>query len=151
MFFSLRQDPELLEKLKEQLFKMWGDLEELKAAQAKGEGKKPRDPLQCSDAEPSGTPMQVDDQPNPDSDSENENLPARAEKLGSTCGTTESVMLDAAVAQVSDGRTTPNNKPFLCCIEQYVIKIDEPDPTKADALGGKRWQRMFGMFETQIL
>lgn len=44
----------------------------------------------------------------------------------------------------------PANRPFACCIRQYGVKLSEPDDTKADAGPGKRWQRMYGLFGTQI-
>ncbi|KAF5025898.1 hypothetical protein F66182_2017 [Fusarium sp. NRRL 66182] len=42
------------------------------------------------------------------------------------------------------------NRPFSCCIQQYGIKVAEPDPAKANAGEGKRWQRMFRLFGTMI-
>ncbi|KAJ6785819.1 hypothetical protein PWT90_06038 [Aphanocladium album] len=42
------------------------------------------------------------------------------------------------------------NLPFSCCIKQYGMKRDEADEAKADAGQGKRWQRMYALFGTQI-
>ncbi|KAM3512831.1 hypothetical protein MY11210_003536 [Beauveria gryllotalpidicola] len=44
----------------------------------------------------------------------------------------------------------PTNLPFTCCIKQYGVKLREADEAKADAGEGKRWQRMYGLFGTQI-
>lgn len=42
------------------------------------------------------------------------------------------------------------NKPFACCIRQYGVRKEEPDPALADAGPGQRWQRVFGLFGTKI-
>ncbi|OAA77552.1 telomere-binding alpha subunit central domain protein [Akanthomyces lecanii RCEF 1005] len=44
----------------------------------------------------------------------------------------------------------PANRPFSCCIKQYGVKMREADEAKADAGEGRRWQRMYGLFGTQI-
>ncbi|KAH8715117.1 Protection of telomeres protein 1 [Beauveria bassiana] len=44
----------------------------------------------------------------------------------------------------------PTNIPFTCCIKQYGVRLREADEGKADAGEGKRWQRMYGLFGTQI-
>ncbi|KAM3508872.1 hypothetical protein MY10362_000923 [Beauveria mimosiformis] len=44
----------------------------------------------------------------------------------------------------------PTNLPFTCCIKQYGVTLREADEGKADAGEGKRWQRMYGLFGTQI-
>lgn len=44
----------------------------------------------------------------------------------------------------------PANRPFACCIRQYGVMMDEDDESKADAGEGRRWQRMYGLFGTQI-
>jgi protection of telomeres protein 1 len=43
------------------------------------------------------------------------------------------------------------NKAFTCCIQQYGVKVHEDDAAKANAGIGKRWQRVFGLFGTQIV
>lgn len=48
------------------------------------------------------------------------------------------------------GRLMPANLPFSCCIKQYGVKKREADEAKADAGEGRRWQRMYGLFGTQI-
>jgi protection-of-telomeres protein 1 len=42
------------------------------------------------------------------------------------------------------------NKAFTCCIKQYGIKVGEDEPSMANAGNGKRWERRFGLFGTQI-
>jgi protection-of-telomeres protein 1 len=42
------------------------------------------------------------------------------------------------------------NKAFTCCIKQYGVKVNEDNPALANAGEGKRWERRFGMFGTQI-
>ncbi|KAK2000357.1 telomere-binding alpha subunit central domain-containing protein [Colletotrichum falcatum] len=43
-----------------------------------------------------------------------------------------------------------SNRPFTCCIHQYGIQVKESNPAKANAGGGNRWMRMFGLFGTKI-
>lgn len=43
------------------------------------------------------------------------------------------------------------NKAFTCCIKQYGAKVDEDDPSLANAGNGKRWERKFGLFDTRIV
>ncbi|QUC18856.1 uncharacterized protein UV8b_03097 [Ustilaginoidea virens] len=43
-----------------------------------------------------------------------------------------------------------SNRPFACCIRQYGVRVKEDDEGRADAGGGGRWQRMFGLFGTRI-
>ncbi len=42
------------------------------------------------------------------------------------------------------------NKGFTCCIQEYGINVPAKSPTMADAGGGMRWKRMFGLFGTTI-
>lgn len=57
-------------------------------------------------------------------------------------------------AAASEGNGEPpvavKNKGFTCCIQQYGVKVHEDDELKANAGGGKRWQRMYGLFGTMI-
>ncbi|KAM0235797.1 hypothetical protein ACHAPO_005583 [Fusarium lateritium] len=50
----------------------------------------------------------------------------------------------------NESKTQLTNRSFPCCIQQYGIKVTEPDPSKASAGDGKRWQRMFRLFGTMI-
>ncbi|CAF3443304.1 unnamed protein product [Fusarium graminearum] len=50
----------------------------------------------------------------------------------------------------NESKTKLTNRSFSCCIQQYGIKVTEPDPTKAREGDGKRWQRMFRLFGTMI-
>jgi protection of telomeres protein 1 len=43
-----------------------------------------------------------------------------------------------------------SNKPFMCCIQQYGVRLPEEDPRKAVAGAGRTWQRTFAMFGTKI-
>ncbi|KAJ3497680.1 hypothetical protein NLG97_g1712 [Lecanicillium saksenae] len=52
--------------------------------------------------------------------------------------------------EAAAGVVAPSNLPFSCCIKQYGMKMNEADKGKADAGEGKRWQRMYGLFGTQI-
>lgn len=44
-----------------------------------------------------------------------------------------------------------SNKAFTCYIKQYGVKVKEDDPDLANAGEGKRWERKFGLFGTQIV
>ncbi|KAF4968904.1 hypothetical protein FSARC_3776 [Fusarium sarcochroum] len=49
------------------------------------------------------------------------------------------------------GKAQLSNRAFPCCIQQYGIKVPEPNQSKADAGDGKRWQRMFRLFGARIV
>ncbi|KAF4622796.1 hypothetical protein G7Y89_g14229 [Cudoniella acicularis] len=162
---SLRRDKQLLSQLREQLFKLWGDLEERKSNQLVLEERKADIPAStmATAVSWSSSPLRAGEQPDAD-DSDVEN----AQSYGRTSGTRQSggsvlkerdTNVKLTVNQVAAGKTSPGpdstmapkNKPFTCCIKQYGTKVDEADRTKADAGDGKRWQRMFGIFDTQIM
>lgn len=52
--------------------------------------------------------------------------------------------------QTSSAGLVIKNKAFTCCIKQYGVKVDENDARLANAGDGKRWERRFGLFGTQI-
>ncbi|KAH6686162.1 hypothetical protein F5X68DRAFT_240465 [Plectosphaerella plurivora] len=106
---DLRDNPNKLSLLRERLFLLWGNLEEIKTLKQQREKDKRR---------------KVHDMP-PDSS-------------------------DAEAAPKDNGSFVLNNRPFSCCIRQYGIKTDEPNPLNADAGKGQKWKRMFGLFGTKI-
>ncbi|KAI1812241.1 hypothetical protein GGS20DRAFT_40446 [Poronia punctata] len=113
---DLREDAETLNALREQLFKLWGNLEEVKLQQEQHQIKN-RKRVAAGEPPPSS--------------------PAR-ENLGSRNGEG-----DDTVVPIS-------NKPFICCIRQYGVRVREPDLLRADAGEGRRWTRVFGIFGTRI-
>jgi protection-of-telomeres protein 1 len=161
-FASLRADPNLLSQVKEQLFKLWGDLEEQKSEelQQQSKGNKNMPPSSIDSQFPVSKPTRkAGDMPDADSDGENErsfSKPSKKKSKNSVLTerdsniTTSSAGL-ASKPYTSDAKLAPKNKSFKCCIKQYGVKVDEHDPAKADAGDGQRWQRMFGLFNTQIL
>lgn len=60
-------------------------------------------------------------------------------------------LTNSTTAGKSDTATVPKNKAFTCCIKGYAYKVNEDDPREADAGPGQRWQRMFGLFGTNII
>ncbi|EKD19970.1 uncharacterized protein L3040_002351 [Drepanopeziza brunnea f. sp. 'multigermtubi'] len=146
---NLRKEPDLLAALKEQLFKLWGDLEEQKSAALPPQStanKKTPSPIDSTAKSPASN---IYAQPDLDSDSETEEavskppiLEKKLSALNDQNGNTPS--------DVSNG-LKPKNKAFTCCIQQYGIKEPEKDRSKANAGDGRRWQRIFGLFGTQIL
>ena len=155
----------MLAKVKEQLFKLWGDLEETKAKRllsGKPTKSKPTTSFKAERSSPSLC-RKAGDQPDLHSGSESEN--GRKGKKSSISKRKDHVLQERnsntasniyGIAELeccdkSNIALLPNNKPFLCCIRQYGVTLDEEDPTKANAGKGKRWQRVFGLFNTQIL
>ncbi|KAI6715797.1 hypothetical protein PZA11_006100 [Diplocarpon coronariae] len=134
---NLRKDHNLLIALKEQLFKLWGDLEEQKSEMLP--------PLEVKDTPTPSSfesttdilPRKIGAQPDVDSEAEDEN-----DSPDTGVGTSDKQTLVGL---------NPKNKAFTCCIRQYGIKEAEEDPAKANAGNGRRWQRMFGLFGTQIM
>ncbi|PMD41228.1 hypothetical protein L207DRAFT_511146 [Hyaloscypha variabilis F] len=151
---NLRQDPELLGLVKEQLFKLWGDLEELKSA--KMEKDVPQSSL-ASDLPTSSPLRKAGAMPDADSDVENEpsqpksKTNSKSSVLAERDSNTSKSQIASGKAEKSNANLAPKNKAFTCCIKQYGVKVDEEEPAKADAGNGKRWQRMFGLFGTSIV
>lgn len=152
VLLSLRQDPVLLSQLKEQLFKLWGDLEENKSALL------PKSQSRISRETPSSTastemsmsspPQKARDMPDlEDSDAEDQAfLQSPLLKQPEPSSLEE----HNPIQNKLDPQARPKNKAFPCCIKQYGVKVDEPDPAKANARNGQRWQRMFALFGTHI-
>lgn len=136
---------------------MWGDLEEQKSALARAKG--PKAPI-----EPKSSPPQIQmpgDQPPVDSDDEDENSHSRTKQQaktvnGSTLSERDSnITTKEQVSADGDPKSSTElqvkNKGFTCCIKQYGVKVKEKDPVLANAGNGKRWERRFGLFGTQIV
>jgi hypothetical protein len=96
----------------------------------------------------------------PDADSDVENEPPQpksAKKSSKSAVLTErgpNISKSGIVAGTADNSGPSlevKNKVFTCCIRQYGVKVDEDDPSKANAGDGKRWQRAFGLFGTHIV
>lgn len=161
-FVSLRADQKLLSQVKEQLFKLWGDLEEQKSEKLRQQSKGKMDvpPSSIESEFPVLEPTRkAGEMPDADSDSENERSYSNSSKKKSNNSvlterdsniSTSGVGL-ASNLDTSDAKFAPKNKAFTCCIKQYGVKVDEDDPAKADAGGEHRWQRMFGLCNTQIM
>jgi protection of telomeres protein 1 len=139
---------------------LWGDLEEQKSAFARPMDSKAQI---VSPMEPKSSPppnRKPGDQPPIDSDDEDENHRRQAKpKLKSintgilserdlNVGTKGQTAVDAK--QQSSAELQIKNKAFTCCIKQYGVKVDEGDPSLANAGNGKRWERRFGLFGTKI-
>jgi len=150
-----------LNALREQLFKLWGDLEEQKSAMLKKQAKETEGALPPSsfDITPSSPPVLPGAQPDVDSDSDLDDLGynSRNPKLKPTAlveRTANSTTMIQGSQKVGSQPGTvlkPNNRTFTCCIRQYGVLVDEKDAFKANAGKGKRWQRKFGLFGTTII
>jgi protection-of-telomeres protein 1 len=153
---SLRANPELLGQVKEQLFKLWGDLEERKSEVLRQHSKKEDISPSSLESEFSTSTRRAGEMPDADSDVEYQS-PATSKK------TSHSPVLperdpNISISGIVDGKAEnleakleAKNKAFTCCIQQYGVKVDEDDAAKANAGDGKRWQRVFGLFGTQIV
>ncbi|KAM0324188.1 hypothetical protein ACHAQA_008382 [Verticillium albo-atrum] len=123
---DLRKTPEALSRLRDRLFTLWGDLEELKVKQLK-EGKGI-----------TGAPKTTEGPP-PDSSDAKDSEPLPKERT----------LPDDGQGHPKPG-TSASNRPFSCCLRQYGVRVSEPNPDKANAGGGKRWERAFGLFGTKV-
>ncbi|GAW16972.1 hypothetical protein ANO14919_064210 [Xylariales sp. No.14919] len=118
---DLREDPGVLHALREQLFKLWGNLEEIKLQEQKRQITNQR--RVAAKQPPPSSPANIDN-----------------EHPRGISG-----------ARDKDQNTTKlSNKPFSCCIRQYGVRMREADPDKANAGEGSRWTRVFGLFGTRI-
>ncbi|KAK0124218.1 hypothetical protein ONS95_009195 [Cadophora gregata] len=151
---NLRRNPDLLARLKEQLFKLWGDLEEQKSELLRLHGSKVETLLPSSFESSTTPPRDIGQQPDVDSDSESDRLQSKTWKgKGKDKKRGMGDVLPPG-ASASDGELSnllPRNKAFTCCIQQYGVKTAEDDPAKANAGDGRRWQRVFALFGTNIL
>ncbi|RFU30763.1 hypothetical protein B7463_g5584, partial [Scytalidium lignicola] len=172
---NLRTNPGVLSKLKEQLFKLWGSLEEQKSSSLQQKSKSSNllnPPTQQPPSQSSylDSPASSPPRPKPgaqpnlySSDAEDNPPPVKSSVLAErdvnviTMSNTN-IKTTEFLAQQSEtpdtdkaGPPAVRNRPFTCCIQQYGIKVDESDVKKADAGPGKRWERRFGIFGTTIL
>ncbi|KAK3491302.1 hypothetical protein B0T13DRAFT_519019 [Neurospora crassa] len=144
---NLRRDPHTLATLRERMFTLWGNLEELKADKAREAAKKreERDEGKGEDEDINGngritkkrkgkkatTVAQLENLKPPLEDSDGEQQQQQP--------------------QQNQGEEELSNKPFSCCLKQYGVRVPEDDdglPKTDGAAGG--WVRVFGMFGTKI-
>ncbi|EPE33636.1 Nucleic acid-binding protein [Glarea lozoyensis ATCC 20868] len=151
---NLRLNPQLVQNLRNQLFHLWGDLEERIAAGLPREDDDIPPSTDESFLSATSQTRRAGDQPDAD-DSDNEldtttNTPLSAQS-GAATGQTSTDPVTAHIS-TNEGKSdvAPRNKPFTCCIQQYGIQLSEKDPSKANAGNGKRWQRIFGIHGTTI-
>ncbi|KAL2753904.1 hypothetical protein ACRALDRAFT_2028444 [Sodiomyces alcalophilus JCM 7366] len=121
---DLRSRQDTLASLRERMFTLWGNLEEVKAVKSKERRKR------------GGVAAPIDRPPLDSSDAE--------------AGTRTNVRRVGDGTLQSDTGRAVSNRPFSCCIQQYGIKVDEPNPTNANAGEGKRWERVFALFGTKV-
>jgi protection of telomeres protein 1 len=112
---------EALGRLREQMFKLWGDLEERKV-DLEARKRERMDRIRRGVPPPSSGAGTGDD---------------GTEGVGETAGDSLSL-----------GKIS--NKPFACCIQQYGVKVEAEEGEENNAGKGKRWQRVFGLFGTKI-
>ncbi|ROT40866.1 hypothetical protein SODALDRAFT_349012 [Sodiomyces alkalinus F11] len=122
---DLRYHRDTLASLRERMFTLWGNLEEVKGTRSRKKRRRggatgpiDRPPLDSSDVEAGARTTSV--RPSDDAASQS--------------GISQAI----------------SNRPFSCCIQQYGIKVDEPNPTNANAGEGKRWERVFSLFGTKV-
>lgn len=134
---NLRRDPHTLATLRERMFTIWGNLEELKAAKARAAAAKKKERAEREGAKKhKGKRIPLDKLKPPLEDSDGE-----SEKQQD--GVTEE--------QIS-------NKPFSCCLKQYGVRVGSEDDDglpKMDSINGPTgpgggWVRVFGLFGTKI-
>jgi protection-of-telomeres protein 1 len=153
---SLRANPQLLSQVKEQLFKLWGDLEERKSEMLRQQSKKEDIPSSSLESEFSVSARRAGEMPDADSDVEHESS-ATSKKTSHSSVLPErdqNIPISGIVGAKTENlesKLAAKNKAFTCCIQQYGVKVDEDDSAKANAGNGKRWQRVFGLFGTQIV
>ncbi|KAK1779043.1 hypothetical protein QBC45DRAFT_412564 [Copromyces sp. CBS 386.78] len=127
---NLRRDPHTLATLRERMFTLWGNLEELKAAKARAAKQK--------------------------EEAEDGNGRTKRHKGKTTVVQLEKLkppLEDSDGEQQQDqGEEEISNKPFSCCLKQYGVRLPEDDnglPKTDDGPKGG-WVRVFGMFGTKI-
>lgn len=147
----------MLQNLKDQLFKLWGELEEQKSAllqQAKKNIKPPPSLEPPSSFDSSSSPSKILEQPPLDDSDDERSISKRnqssslKERNGNSIMGTEND--DQAEQEKSPSQIKVRNKPFTCCIAQFGGIVKEEDPSKADAGKGKRYEARFRLFGTQI-
>lgn len=146
-----------MRKLKDQLFNLWGELEETKSAEL-GQDARETKHFRPSSASSilSSPPQRYGQQPDADSDDEMVDNERADDEMVDDDSTPRALEERDPNNQMKNDNITamkiePKNKAFTCCIKQYGIKVEENDPTKANAGNGQRWERRFGLFGTKIL
>ena len=119
---DLRRDPDVLNSLREQLFRLWGNLEELKLQEQNCQITTRQ--RVAANLPPPSSPMDIGHQ--------------HAQQK-----------MDDAKSKGYSG-VGLSNKPFSCCIQQAGVKLREPNSLLADAGEGRRWQRVYYLFGTKI-
>ncbi|KAI0434527.1 hypothetical protein F5Y09DRAFT_295718 [Xylaria sp. FL1042] len=119
---DLREHTNILRSLREQLFKLWGNLEELKLREQQRQITNQR--RVAANQPPPSSPMDIDNE--------------------------EQQRNNNSIKKQTRNATKLSNKPFSCCIRQYGVSVREPDPQQADAGEDRRWVRVFGLFGTKI-
>lgn len=103
--------------LREQMFKLWGDLQERK--------------------------VDLEARKREQKDRIRRNMPPPSSGAGEGEAEEDPAGHSSGLGQIS-------NKPFACCIQQYGVKVEAEEGEEDNAGGGKRWQRVFGLFGTKI-
>lgn len=111
----------VLENLREQMFTLWGNLEECKSRKEATRKKFADKPLGA---------------PPVDSDAEEDTIP--------TNGT------EGEANDVVPPSSQLTNKPFRCCLRQYGIRVRAEKDDEDNAGEGYRWERVFAMLGTKI-
>ncbi|KAI0166968.1 hypothetical protein GGR52DRAFT_584823 [Hypoxylon sp. FL1284] len=122
---DLRANPQSLDRLREQLFQLWGNLEEIKQQQMqRAEANRKR--VAAQRPPPESSPPQAP--------------PAAAEEEAQT----------TTAARGKETAPALSNKPFTCCLSQRGVAVRETDPLKANAGKRKRYESVFSMFGVKI-
>ncbi|KAI2623455.1 hypothetical protein GGS21DRAFT_494297 [Xylaria nigripes] len=120
---DLHEDQDTLSALREQLFRLWGNLEEVKSREQQRQIIAQR--RVAAIQPPSSSPT-------------NDNA---------ACQQSQEMSDEEKRDQ---NKINLSNKPFACCIRQYGARAREPDPLRANAGDGFKWMRVFGLFGTKI-
>ncbi|KAI1117203.1 hypothetical protein F5Y14DRAFT_403526 [Nemania sp. NC0429] len=122
---DLREDLDRLDKLREQLFTLWGNLEEIQ--------------LQEQQRQIANQRRVAANRPPPSSSGGPENSDNEA-----------ALLRDGSAEEISHNGMQLSNKPFSCCIQQYGVRVQESDSNQAEAKDNREWVRVFGLFGTKI-
>ncbi|XXH00084.1 hypothetical protein Hte_006426 [Hypoxylon texense] len=120
---DLRANPDDLSQLREQLFKLWGNLEERKQHELQRRLDNQKRIAAHLPPPSSPLPPSTNDQTTANNSNHNNN---------------------------NDKKPALSNKPFTCCIQQHGVTVPETDPPKMSAGEGKRYERVFSLFGTKI-
>lgn len=136
----LRRRPEDLSILREHLFSLWGDLEELKLNRA----------MAAEDArrrQKSGLTMPPDSSP-PTSEHDAAAISAHS-GFPNAENATAARSMGGSAEETEYLAANVKNMPFACCIQQYGVSEDRL-VTDTNGKEETRWTRMFGLFGTKI-